>query len=217
VDFGDFSYRNQNQEEKEEVQAPLFPGNFLQEDNFRLIGQYQNSYILIEKEGSLLLIDQHNAHEKVNFDRLKKNYRENSTPTIAPLFPIIIELTPSEHALLFDHKMELLEKLGFQLEMLSGHSLDVKKFPQILEERNLKDTILSVIHMKYSEVGFEDKVLAQVACKSAIKVNHKLHPEEMKKITRNLFETENPYYCPHQRPIIITFTLLEIEKLLKRK
>ena len=78
-----------------------------------------------------------------------------------------------------------------------------------------------MIHMnvnsKEDEADFEDEILAEIACKSAIKVNHRLYPDQMKTIVKNLFNTTNPYFCPHKRPIIVEFTLEQIEKLLKRK
>lgn len=198
-------------------QAQLFAGNFLSEEDFILIGQYKNSYILVEKNEELLLIDQHNAQERVNFDKLKKEFQEDNIDSISPLFPVIIELSPSEAGQLNDEKKKLLERIGFHLEPLSGNSFDVKSFPQILVERSIKDAILEIVHMEEGELNFEDRVLAEVACKSAIKVNHKLYPDQMKMIVKNLFKSSNPYFCPHQRPIIVDFTLEEIEKRLKRK
>jgi DNA mismatch repair protein MutL len=198
-------------------QAQLFAGSFLNEEEFILIGQFKNSYILVEKGEELLIIDQHNAQERVNFDRLKQQYQENKVVSISPLFPVILELSPSESGKLNDEKMAMLEKIGFRLEPLSGNSFDVKAFPQVLEERNIRDTVLEILHMPEDQVNVEDKVLAEVACKSAIKVNHKLYPDQMKAIVKNLFKTSNPYFCPHKRPIIIDFTLEDIEKRLKRK
>ncbi len=198
-------------------QAQLFSGGFLNEEEFILIGQYKNSYILVEKNEELLIIDQHNAQERVNFDKLKKQYGENNVVSISPLFPVIIELSPSEAGKMNDETMMMLEKTGFRLEPLSGNSFDVKAFPQVLDEQSIKDTILEIIHMPGDQVRIEDSVLAEVACKSAIKVNHKLYPDQMKAIVTNLFKTTNPYFCPHKRPIIIDLTLEEIEKRMKRK
>lgn len=202
-------------------QAQLFPGSFLDEEDFSIIGQYKNSYILVEKNNDLLLVDQHNAQERVNFDQLKKEYQEDKVVSISPLFPVIMELSPSETAGLDEGKVELLGKIGFRLESLGGNTYDIKAFPQVLGEKNIKDAIRTVIHLnvdaKEDETDFEDQVLAEVACKSAIKVNHKLFPDQMKTIVKNLFNTSNPYFCPHKRPIIVEFTLEQIEKLLKRK
>lgn len=198
-------------------QAQLFSGGFLNEEEFILIGQYKNSYILVEKNEELLIIDQHNAQERVNFDKLKKQYSEHNVVSISPLFPVIIELSSSEAGKMNDETKKILEKTGFRLEPLSGNSYDVKAFPQVLDEQNIKDTILEIIHMPGEQVSVEDRVLAEVACKSAIKVNHKLYPDQMKAIVTNLFKTTNPYFCPHKRPIIIDLTLEEIEKRMKRK
>ncbi|MCX6584020.1 MAG: DNA mismatch repair endonuclease MutL [Candidatus Aminicenantes bacterium] len=205
------------QSQSDSQQSQLFAGHFRDEEDFVLIGQYRNSYILVEKNGELVLVDQHNAQERINFEKLKKQYQENNVASISPLFPIIIELSPSEAGQLNDEKKKLLEKIGFRLEPLSGNAFDVKSFPQVLEEKSIRDALLEIVHMPEGEVNFEDKVLAEVACKSAIKVNHKLYPEQMRVIVANLYQTGNPYFCPHKRPIIIEFTLEEIEKRLKRK
>ncbi len=206
---------------RDHQQDQLFPRSFLDEEDFAIIGQYKNSYILVEKNHDLLLVDQHNAQERVNFDQLKKEYQEDQVVSISPLFPVIMELSPSEAAGLDDGKIELLGKIGFRLESLGGNTYDIKAFPQVLGEQNVKDAIRTVIHMnvdtREGELEFEDLVLAEVACKSAIKVNHKLFPDQMKTIVKNLFKTDNPYFCPHKRPIIVEFTLEQIEKLLKRK
>jgi len=202
-------------------QTQLFSGSFPDEEDFSIIGQYKNSYILVEKNNDLLLVDQHNAQERINFDQLKKEYQEEQVVSISPLFPVIMELSPSEAAGLDDRKIELLGKIGFRLEALGGNTYDIKAFPQVLGEKNIKEAIRTVIHMnvdsKEDEADFEDQVLAEVACKSAIKVNHKLFPDQMKTIVKNLFNTGNPYFCPHKRPIIVEFTQEQIEKLLKRK
>jgi len=214
-----------NENERDMAQTALFPGKFPDQEEFSIIGQYKNSFILVEKDGNLLIVDQHNAQERINFDLLKKEYLAEKVVSITPLFPVIIELTPSEAVKLDTTKKNLLEKIGFRIEPLSGNSHDIKSFPGILGERNIKDALRTVILMdanadkqeKEGSIDFEDSILAEIACKSAIKVNHKLYPDQMITIVKNLFKTGNPYFCPHQRPIIIEFSLEQIEKLLKRK
>lgn len=198
-------------------QSQLLSMNHLVEDDFTLIGQYKNSYLIVEKDNQLLIIDQHNAHERVIFDKLKEQYNTGRINSISPLFPIIIELASSDVSNLEMNKTELIKSLGFELHPLSGNSYDIKQFPQILEEQNIRDIILSIIHLKREEINFEDRVIAEIACKSAIKINHNLYPEQIKAIVRDLFKTSNPYFCPHKRPIIKSFVLEEIEKMLKRK
>ncbi|MCP5049674.1 MAG: DNA mismatch repair protein MutL, partial [bacterium] len=89
----------------------------------------------------------------------------------------------------------------------------------ILGEKSIKDAVRGIIHMKdkEEEINFEDIVLREIACKSAIKINHKLYPDQMKTIVGNLFKTSNPHFCPHKRPIIVEFTLEKIEKMMKRR
>jgi len=197
--------------------AGLFSQGDLQKSDFRVLGQFNHSYIIVEKKAELLIIDQHNAHERINFERLKKEYLNNKVASISPLFPVILELSPSEAQRLDENKQLILQKLGFELSPLSSNSFDIKKSPQLLEERQIKDAIRTIIHLKEEEVNIEDRVISEVACKSSIKVNHKMIPEEMQKLIEDLFNTSNPYFCPHKRPIIIKYSLEEIEKKMKRK
>ena len=214
--FSEPGYRSNIQDFRHD-QSELFEEGFFREDDFFLIGQYKNSFIIVEKDEELLIIDQHNAQERINFEKLKKEYMEENVVSISPLFPVIIELSTSELSALDKGKRELLERMGFEMEFLSGNSVDIKKFPQILEERNIKDVVLSVIYLKDDRLNFEDRVLAEVACKSSIKINQRLSPVQMRATVRDLFGTSNPYFCPHNRPVIIKFSLEEIEKMLKRK
>ncbi len=208
---------NTNYIENKVEQRSMFSSEDINSDDFTLIGQYKNSYILIEKEGELVLVDQHNGHERANFDKLKSSYKEQSVEAASPLFPIIIELSHTEMLLLDEEKMNILNKIGFELRSFSRNAYDVKMFPSILNEKDIKDTIIKILYLKQNDAAIEDKIFAEIACKSAIKINHPLLPEEMKVIVRNLYKSSNPYFCPHSRPIIIKFTLEYIEKQLKRR
>jgi DNA mismatch repair protein MutL len=198
--------------------AGLFGDLASADDDFSLIGQYRDSYILVEKQGELLIIDQHNAHERIRYDRLKQQYQNRKVVSISPLFPLVLELTASEQLLLRGEKSDLLREMGFEIRPLSGNSFDVKRFPRILEERDVREVIVRILHLKKEEdAGLEGRVLSEIACKGSIKVNHKLHPREMVELVRDLFDTSNPHFCPHKRPIIVGFSLDEIEKKMKRK
>ncbi len=198
-------------------QQALFDPDVSEENDFILIGQYRDSYIIIEKDGDLMVVDQHNADERSNFDRLKKEFTERNTITVSPLFPMIIELTPGESELLDEGKRDVLGNAGFLMEHMGGNSYDIKGYPEILNERFVSDTIREILGIGSDEVNFEDRALAEIACKSSIKINYKLHNDQMRKVVRALFLSTNPYFCPHKRPIIINFSLETIEKTLKRK
>jgi len=200
------------------VQQPLFDGEDRSPgDDFQVIGQYKDSYIIIEKDGDLMIVDQHNADERANFDRLKREYDENNTPSVSPLFPLLVELTPGEIELLDDGKMMILEKAGFRIEHMGGNAYDIKKYPQLLNERSVAETLRDILWLEGEGAGFEDRALAEIACKSSIKVNYRLHHEQMRKVVRALFQSTNPRFCPHRRPIIVSFPLDLIEKSLKRR
>ncbi len=208
---------------KRELDYPLgMPGKlFEQKDNekdeVKILGQYNYSYIIVEKDEKLLIVDQHNAHERINYDRLISQYRNNGVVKISPLFPIIIEMSHSELKVLNQKKFDFLNRLGFEIEVIGENSINIKTFPDILKEKDVKDTVISLLNMSMEGDDIEREFFSEIACKSAIKVNHRLSFFEMERIVRKLFETRNPYFCPHRRPIIIEYTLENIEKMMKRK
>lgn len=187
------------------------------EPEYLLLGQFHNSFILIEMDSKLLIIDQHNAHERIHYEKLLKQYKDEELISIAPLFPIIIQLTPAENRNFGREMQILLKDIGFDIRPLSGDSIDVKLYPWFIEDRKIKDIIISVLHLEYNRDQMFEKVISDIACKNAIKVNHKLYEEEIRTMIIDLFNTSNPYFCPHKRPIIKELSLTEIEKMLKRK
>ncbi len=187
--------------------------------DFHVLGQYLDSYIVVEKRGELLVIDQHNARERVLFERLQAGYRAGTTPAAQALFPLLLELTPVEQAALDDAKMESFRRAGFDLRRLSGSSIEVKAFPQSLSEGRIRESVRAALRESAAgdEKGRDENLLAALACHDAVKVNQRLLPEQMRALVRDLFACDNPYFCPHRRPIIVTLTLEEIEKRLKRR
>jgi DNA mismatch repair protein MutL len=203
---------------------PLFPtGHTAEGDDFRVLGQYLDSYIVVERKGELLVIDQHNARERVLFERLQAGYRAGAAPAAQALFPLLLELTPVESAALDDARMEFFRRAGFDLRRLSGAAVEVKSFPQFLSEGRIRESVRAALR---EPAGGDDPggpaapdevMLAALACHDAVKVNQRLLPEEIRALVRDLFACDNPYFCPHRRPIIVTLTLEDIEKRLKRR
>lgn len=191
-------------------------------DGFRVLGQYLDSYIVVEKNGELLVIDQHNARERVLFERLQAGYRSGGASAQA-LFPLLLELSPSEQAALDENKMDLFRKAGFDIRRLSGAAIEIKAFPHLLSEGRIRDTVRAALREPAAGekpaggAGDEERLLAALACHDAVKVNQRLHPEQMRALVRDLFACANPYFCPHRRPIIVTLSPEEIEKRLKRR
>lgn len=199
---------------------PLFP---LQEpaagEGFRVLGQYGDSYIVVERNGELLIIDQHNARERVLFEHLQAGCASGGVPAAQALFPLLLELTPAEQAALDDDRMEILRKAGFDLRRMSGSAVEVKAFPQFLSEGRIRESLRAALREPLAGSGSDgrDRLLASLACHDAVKVNQRLQSDEMRALVRDLFACANPDFCPHRRPIIVTLTLEEIEKRLKRR
>ena len=192
-----------------------FPGGMPEERGFHILGQFHDGYIVVEREGELLVIDQHNAHERVNFERLLRQVKESKVETAAPLFPLIVQLTPSERESLQEREKEL-EGMGFELEPMSGGSVAIRHYPRLLKESMVPDALRGALHLPEEEAGKDLEVLAGVACKAAVKVNQSLSAREMEQLVTDLFACENPEFCPHRRPVIVHLSLEEIEKRLKR-
>ncbi len=192
------------------------------EDDFRVLGQYLDSYIVVEKNGELLVIDQHNARERVLFERLQAGFGSGSVSAQA-LFPLLLELSPAEQAALDESKMAFFRKAGFDIRLLSGAAIEIKAFPQSLSEGRIRETVRAALRESTAGdrpdgiSGDEERLLAALACHDAVKVNQRLHPEQMRALVKDLFACANHYFCPHRRPIIVTLTLEEMEKRLKRR
>ena len=189
-----------------------------QGDGFRVLGQYLNSYIVVEKDAELLIIDQHNARERVLFERLKAGYQAGNVVSAHALFPLLLELSPAEHLALDEEKLTFFKMSGFDIRLLSGAAIEIKAFPQFLAEAEIKETVRAALQqMPGDDLPAEERLLAAMACRNAVKVNQRLQPEQQRVLVKDLFACENPYLCPHRRPIIITLTLADIEKQLKRR
>ncbi len=195
------------------------PSLFTQKDEeYRILGQFVNSYIIVEKDRELLLVDQHNAHETVIYNRLLRQVDgEGRITSAATLFPILCELSPREWAQ-YEERKEALGQLGYELEPLGDRVLSIRSYPAEISDTQARETLQALLNDN-EECG-EKSVpakLATLACKSAIKVNHPLSEQEMKRLLTDFFTLEQHDYCPHGRPIVVALSMEEVEKRLKRK
>jgi DNA mismatch repair protein MutL len=189
-----------------------------QDADFRVLGQYQNSYIVVEKNAELLIIDQHNARERVLFERLKASYQGGNVASAQALFPLLLELSPAERLALDENKLAFFKKSGFDIRLLSGAAVEIKAFPQFMIEAEIKETVRAALQQPPGDdLPAEERMLAAMACRNAVKVNRRLQPEQQHALVKDLLACENPHLCPHRRPIIVTLTLADIEKQLKRR
>ncbi|HEK86284.1 MAG TPA: DNA mismatch repair endonuclease MutL [Candidatus Aminicenantes bacterium] len=186
--------------------------------SFQVLGQYLNSYIVASSEEGLIIIDQHNAHERILFEKFEKLDQAHSWTARAMLFPSVLELSP-EQRLGLEELQEELEKMGFVLEPMGGNSFALKEYPDIFKEKEASEILLSILD-EISSNKFKDKkkrMLATMACKAAIKAGQVLSKTEMEYLVSELFQTEHPGICPHGRPVVIKIERSKIERTLGRQ
>ena len=183
----------------------------------RVLGQYLDFYIVAEDEEGILIIDQHNAHERILFDKFSEIDRKKTWPRKLALHPRLVELSPAQ-IMSLEENQDLLQETGFAVDFMGGQSYAIKEFPDIFSEKEAEDVYLTLLE----DVGKEKldkkrhRALATMACKSAIKAGEPLAPEKMAYLVEELFKTSNTALCPHGRPITLRLRRGEIEKALRR-
>jgi DNA mismatch repair protein MutL len=183
-----------------------------------VLGQYLNMYIIAVSEEGLLVIDQHNAHERVLYEKYVEIDRVKSWPRKILLIPVVMEFSPSQ-ALAFEENRALFEDAGFCVEDMGRRSFALKEFPEIFGDEEARGVFLGLLE----DVGAEkvgsrrEKLLATMACKSAIKAGEPLPAAKMDYLVEELFKTSQPSLCPHGRPIVIKLDRAAIDKSLGRK
>jgi DNA mismatch repair protein MutL len=188
-----------------------------------IIGQYNATYILIEQEDGLLLVDQHAAHERILYELFASRFHE--VPTINLLFPIIIELSGQDYATIAPH-LDIFTQNQIAIEPFGEQQLIIKATPVHLKDVCLQELVQHVIgcihESDYVDHGdfakaINEKLHAQMACKAAVKAGDVLTREQMQRIITDLHKTPNRFTCPHGRPTSLVFSLHDIEKKFKRK
>ena len=190
--------------------------------NYKFIGIAFSTYIIIEMEKELYIIDQHAAHERIMYEKIKKNYySDGPKESQLMLLPDIITLTHKEMGIAKDN-MELFEKAGFTLEEFGENTIKLTGVPNVcidLETRELfletLDEINTVARTAKQEI--EERFIATVACKAAVKANMALTREEVDELMKELLVLPNPFTCPHGRPTAVRMSKSEIEKKFSRR
>lgn len=204
-------------------QETLFSERFLSEQArtaHRIIGQVFETYWLVEYGDKLYIIDQHAAHEKVNFERMMKRLREKKPASQYLNPPILLTLTAGEARVLEEH-MSYFEQLGYVISSLGDRDYSISAIPTDLPELGKKELLLEILDELTDEAGMTtpdtiyDKI-ASMSCKAAVKGNNKLSLMEADALIGELLTLENPYACPHGRPTIISMSKTELEKKFKR-
>jgi DNA mismatch repair protein MutL len=179
------------------------------------IGNIFATYLLFKDENDLYIVDQHAAHERINYEKLKSR----ATETIAGqnlIAPESLEMPPAKSNSFFE-KLESLESLGFEIELMSAHSIYIRAIPIIFNIDQAISFLKEIIFAEGSEKArLDDEAIIMRACKSSVKANNNLLPDDALSLIKELLTTENPYACPHGRPTMTKLGRQDVEKMFKR-
>ncbi|SDB30612.1 DNA mismatch repair endonuclease MutL [Butyrivibrio sp. INlla16] len=207
------------------IQLDLFDEKILTKDNrneYTILGQIFDTYWIIAFKDKMFIVDQHAAHEKVNYERMIKRYEKKETVSQLVQPPIIVSLTTQEIDV-FEKYHSSFEKLGFNIEPFGGHDYAIREVPvDIYGCENEKEMFTEILDELATDNNLDrtpdviNYKIASMACKASVKGNMKISRMEMEKLIDELLTLDNPYNCPHGRPTIISMSKYEIEKKFKR-
>lgn len=202
-------------EQPEEDAAPIarFPA-------LRYIGQLHNTFLLAEGEDGFYILDQHAAQERIKYEYYRKKIGEVSNDAQNLLVPLVLEY-PNSGAIKIQAQKELLAAVGVQLESFGQNSFVIHSHPtwiaQGQEEATIREMIDTVLENGKLDIAhFREKTAIMISCKQSIKAHHHLDDAQAKALLVDLAQTENPFNCPHGRPVLIHYTQKDLEKMFKR-
>jgi DNA mismatch repair protein MutL len=187
----------------------------------RPLGQIRNSFILAVNEDGLWIIDQHVAHERVLFERVLKQRSAQKVESQRLLMQIIVELSPAQQAV-FTEISDELQHNGFEVEAFGARSVAVKVAPAGVDAgavEHMLHELLELISREEQSLNLEKiraRIAASIACHAAIKVNMPLEQNKMDWLLAELAKTDHPYACPHGRPVVLRYSVKDIQKAFKR-
>lgn len=184
-----------------------------QKFSYKIIGQLFDTYVILELDNEVLLMDQHAAHERMIYEKLIRMNNEKEMAYQMLLSPVAITLSASEYDAV-EGKKEALEKYGFVVEDFGSNTILVRQVPVSLRDDDIKNVILDIINN--SSTDYMEENIHTIACKAAVKANKKLSDKEIDELVRLFVAEGGVNTCPHGRPIIVKITKYELEKMFKR-
>jgi DNA mismatch repair protein MutL len=189
---------------------------------YAVLGQIQGTYILCEGEGNLVFIDQHAAHERILFEKFKKEYENRSIISETLLLPILMELS-AEESFILETAGQVLKEIGFEIEPVGEKLFAIRSIPSFINQKDPREFVRDIL----GELSFLEKdgkgeeaihtLLVALACHSAVRANFLLKREEIHKLVENLIPFHPSTTCPHGRPVFFILPLDELGKQFKRK
>jgi DNA mismatch repair protein MutL len=196
--------------------------NVERQTGLRILGQVQGTYIICEGEKGLILIDQHAAHERLLFEKYKKEYETGSISSERLLLPIAMELSTEESFILMSH-LEAFQSMGFEMDPIGERVYAIRSTPSFIDQRDPQERVREILDelsfMKREGRGAEaiHTMLVTLACHCAVRGNFGLRREEMEELVGALYPFHLSITCPHGRPIFFVIPLEELAKKFKRK
>lgn len=189
---------------------------------YKILGVAFDTYILLQMDEDIYILDQHAAHERVLYEKIKENfYRSGGKEVQMLLLPDILEVSKRDMHMIKDH-IDLFEQAGFALEEFGENTIKINGVPVICYEMDTKALFMDIldgidITTRTNKQDIEEKFIATVACKAAVKANMKLDEREIRGLLDQMLLLDNPFTCPHGRPTAIRITKNEIEKKFGRR
>ncbi len=205
---------------QDKITKPQEDETVFADEYFEIIGQIFNSFIIAEKGEEMMIIDQHAAHERLQYEELKKDIASKQAVSQMLIEPVVVNLTSGEMTAYRDNK-RLFDDIGFESEEFGDDAVIIRSVPGGLEMGEVEPLMLELVAQgeelrKELITDKQQRLLYTIACKSAVKANMKMSMAEMEALVRNVLRLKNINTCPHGRPIIITMSKKEMEKEFKR-
>jgi DNA mismatch repair protein MutL len=189
---------------------------------YTILGQIRGTYILCEGEGNLIFIDQHAAHERILFEKFKKEYENRSMASERLLLPILMEFS-AEESYILESGGEALKEVGFEIERVGQKLFAIRSIPSFIDQKDPKEFVRELLdELSFLEKGKKEDqavhtLLVALACHSAVRANSLLRREEIDRLVKSLISFHRSTTCPHGRPIFFVLPLEELGKQFKRK
>lgn len=181
----------------------------------RVLGQLLASYIIAEGPRGLYLIDQHAAHERILFEKIKKQKLQPEIEVQGLLEPAVFEVSPQQEEVLKAHYSDL-SQFGFSIEPFGARTYLVRTVPALLYEKDWRGMVTELLGLPSSDRDFSEKLTASMACHSAVRAGQKLSGDEMRELIRQLEQVTMPNTCPHGRPTMVHITSEELKREFRR-
>lgn len=229
VDLFEDNDQKQSFYEEDEADTSFIQQTFLEQEEeteqkipeLVVVGIVMDTYIICEnpEKNQMFMLDQHAAHERINYEKFLSQYNKKQIIQQELLVPEVVNLSYDDYCTASEN-MEIFENLGFSVENFGINAILINNVPTIFVNSNIKDIFFSILDsLKDSGKSNLNLLLDKIiknACVKSVKAGDRLHISEVRALLDNLKQTENPYTCPHGRPVIIKMTKYEIEKMFER-